>query len=108
MVTFDEIEIKDLCMNYEERLSETELVSRLKATQIDPDVLSTRSASGMTLLLHYAAFHGRSGEFCQVLHELDVSLVKTQDNEGWLPMHHACAFNVNVETAKYLFSMYPG
>eukprot|EP00956_Cyclotella_meneghiniana_P010731 scaffold15044_cov37-Cyclotella_meneghiniana.AAC.3 len=100
-------EIKDLCMNEKDRLSETELVSRLKATQIDPDVLSTRSWSGMTLL-HLAAFHGRSPEFCSVLHQLDVTLVKTQDNEGWLPMHHACALNVNVETAKYLFSLYPG
>eukprot|EP00956_Cyclotella_meneghiniana_P012450 scaffold17673_cov59-Cyclotella_meneghiniana.AAC.1 len=104
MVTFQEI--KDLCWN-RAGLSEPELVSKLKqVTQIDPNVLATRDEHGRTLL-YFAASTGRSREFCQVLHEQNGTLVKTTDNIcGMLPIHHACRA-IKVETAKYLFEVYP-
>eukprot|EP00956_Cyclotella_meneghiniana_P013281 scaffold19084_cov64-Cyclotella_meneghiniana.AAC.4 len=102
MATFDDIEA--LCWNVD-NLSESELVSKLRATEIDPSVLLERY-EGETLL-HIAVYGGRSPEFCRVLHQLDATLVKTRDNSGWLPMHRACYEVTNVETAKYLFAMYP-
>ena len=102
MVTFESI-IR-LCYN-EDDLSEPELVSRLKAALNDPGVLSERDGNGYTLL-NIAAVYGRSPDFCQVLHELDLALVKTKDNYGWLAVHSACC-NVNMDTAKYLFELYP-
>ena len=96
-----------------EILSETKLVSRLKALQIDPGVLSERGGEhtlgeeGKTLL-HIAAKFGRSPEFCSVLHELDVTLVKSVDNRGWLPFHAACkGESLDTDTAKYLLNKYP-
>ena len=64
MATFDDI--RSLCTN-EDSLSETKLVSILKATQMDPGVLSERDEYGSTLL-HYAAIKGRSPEFCRMIH----------------------------------------
>lgn len=110
MATFEYI--LDLCYNYdnlttfnEDDLSEPDLVSRLKAAQIEPDVLSERDVYGRTLL-HHAVMGGRSPEFCKVLHELDGTHVKTQDNHGWLPVHWACDSG-RVDTAKYLLELYP-
>eukprot|EP00956_Cyclotella_meneghiniana_P022047 scaffold41027_cov53-Cyclotella_meneghiniana.AAC.4 len=101
MTTFDEI--KDLCKN-ESNHSESELISILKATQIDPGVLSERDEGGRTLL-HYAAIE-RSSEFCRVIHDQDNTLVKTQNRNGWLPLHNACR-NGNLASTKYLYSVYP-
>ena len=96
--------IKDLCYNFDDLLSESELISTLKAIQIDPGVLSERNEYGRTLLF-MAAESGRSPDFCQVLHELDATLVRTQEKYGWLPVHCACD-NGSVETAKYLLEIY--
>jgi len=102
MTTFDEI--KDLCKN-ETNQTEPELISILKTTtQIDPSVLTARYEGGLTTL-HYAAM-GRSPEFCRVIHDQNDTLVKTKDDEGWLPLHCACGSG-NVETAKYLLEVYP-
>eukprot|EP00956_Cyclotella_meneghiniana_P033272 scaffold94875_cov37-Cyclotella_meneghiniana.AAC.2 len=102
MATFDEIE--DLCRN-EANHSESELISILKtAIQIDPGVVSERSEGGGTLL-NFAAIE-RSSEFCRVIHDQDDTLVKTQNRNGWLPLHNACR-NGNVNAAKYLYSVYP-
>ena len=101
MATFDDIVA--LCSN-DDDLSESELISRLKAAQITPDIFLERGEYGLTLL-HNAAAYGRSPEFSHVLHELDVTLVKTQDNAGWLPVHDAC-LDGNLETAKHLLELY--
>ena len=57
-------------------------------------------------IIHYAAIKGRSPEFCRVIHEQNSTILKTTDNYGLLPFHWACSA-VNVETAKYLFYIYP-
>ena len=101
MTTFESIVA--LCENKAE-LSESDLISQLKAVQIDPDVLAARDEVGSTLL-HIAACN-RSPEFCQVLHELNATLVKSEDIWNGLPIHSACR-ELNVETAKYLFNVYP-
>jgi len=103
MATFNDIEA--LRWNPDD-IPESELVSTLKAIEIDPSVLSDRNHIGETLL-HLAAKRGRSPEFCGVLHELDVTLVKSTNNCGWLPVHLACYRVKNLETAKYLFNVYP-
>ena len=41
-----------------------------------------------------------------MLHELDATLVKSRDIDGWLPLHWACQFG-RVDTAKYLCDVYP-
>eukprot|EP00956_Cyclotella_meneghiniana_P012551 scaffold17853_cov65-Cyclotella_meneghiniana.AAC.3 len=102
MATLDDIE--DHCWNFDD-MSESELVSKLRATHIDPSILSERDEWGNTLL-HAAAYEGRSPEFCRVLRELDATLVKTMDNFEMLPIHHAC-YQANVEAVKYLFNVYP-
>ena len=104
MVTIESITIHKLCYNVDD-LSEPELVSRLRAVQINPAVLSEREEDGLTLL-HFAVRRGRSPEFCRVLHELNATLVRTQNNFGRLPIHSACHFS-RVETTKYLFELYP-
>eukprot|EP00956_Cyclotella_meneghiniana_P012556 scaffold17853_cov65-Cyclotella_meneghiniana.AAC.8 len=99
-------DIKTLCRNPDD-LSESELVSTLRATEIDPNELSERDFQGETLL-HIAAMHGRSPEFCRVLHDQNSTLVKTTDNYGWLPVHCACNHPVKkLEIANYLFNVYP-
>eukprot|EP00956_Cyclotella_meneghiniana_P044440 scaffold318559_cov30-Cyclotella_meneghiniana.AAC.1 len=102
METFNEI--RDLCMN-RSGLSDHELVLRLqKFSQINPGVFSERDEEGGTLL-HYAAME-RSPEFCRVIHDQNDTLVKTKDNDGWLPVHCACRYG-NVNAAKYLLELYP-
>ena len=64
MATFDEI--SDLNLKKADH-SESELISILKATQINTDVLSETDEYGRTLL-HYAAME-RSSEFCKVIHD---------------------------------------
>eukprot|EP00956_Cyclotella_meneghiniana_P025460 scaffold53208_cov37-Cyclotella_meneghiniana.AAC.3 len=49
---------------------------------------------------------GRSPEFCRVIHDQNDTLVKTQDDDGWLPVHDACCYG-NVNAAKYLLELYP-
>eukprot|EP00956_Cyclotella_meneghiniana_P003015 scaffold3715_cov60-Cyclotella_meneghiniana.AAC.3 len=100
MATFDYIAA--LCRN-DYDLSESELVSKLRATDIDPSVLSERYGAGGETLLHLAVYEGRSPEFCRVLHELDITLVKTTNDYGMLPIHRC----YDVEVAKYLFNVYP-
>ena len=102
MATFNDV--RALCMN-QAHLSEPELVSRLRSMEIELNVLAARDPEGATLL-HCAVEYGRSPEFCRVIHELDATLVKTQDNYGWLPLHEACQA-VSVDTAKYLFHLFP-
>eukprot|EP00956_Cyclotella_meneghiniana_P004648 scaffold5730_cov55-Cyclotella_meneghiniana.AAC.17 len=102
MATFNDIGA--ICAN-SDNLSESELISILKATQIEPNLLSERDQRGLTLL-HIAARYKRSAEFCSLIHEQNGTLVKTTDNHGMLPMYYACLV-VNVETAKYLFNVYP-
>ena len=102
MATFNDIGA--ICAN-SDNLSESELVSILKATQIEPSVLSERDEKGRTLI-HIAAIYKRSAEFCKLIHEQNGTLVKTTDNHGMLPMYYSCVL-VNVETAKYLFNVYP-
>ena len=102
MSTYDYID--ELCEN-DGNLAESELVEHLKSTLIDPDVLAERNEVGWTLL-HTAAVFGRSPEFCQLLIDLDHTLVKTQDNNGWLPLHYACR-NHHVDIAKYFLEIYP-
>eukprot|EP00956_Cyclotella_meneghiniana_P025779 scaffold54458_cov36-Cyclotella_meneghiniana.AAC.4 len=102
MATFNEI--KELfCWNRANH-SESELISILKATQIDPSVLSERDENGLTLL-HYAVTR-RSPEFCRVIHEQNNTLVKTQNNGGWLPVQVACLHG-NLASTKYLLEVYP-
>eukprot|EP00956_Cyclotella_meneghiniana_P026444 scaffold57153_cov43-Cyclotella_meneghiniana.AAC.5 len=48
----------------------------------------------------------RSPEFCRVIHDQNETLVKTKDDDGWLPVHCACLIG-RVETAKYLLEIYP-
>eukprot|EP00956_Cyclotella_meneghiniana_P043673 scaffold282920_cov166-Cyclotella_meneghiniana.AAC.1 len=87
MASFDHI--RALCWN-RDGLSESELVSTLRVTEIDPSVLSERNQIEGTLL-HIAVKRGRSPEFCRVLHELEATLVKTKDRYGELPVHCACS-----------------
>eukprot|EP00956_Cyclotella_meneghiniana_P025776 scaffold54458_cov36-Cyclotella_meneghiniana.AAC.1 len=61
--------------------------------------------SWLITLLHYAA-ERRSPEFCKVIHDQNDTLVKTKDDDGWLPLHCACFYG-NVNAAKYLYSVYP-
>eukprot|EP00956_Cyclotella_meneghiniana_P010834 scaffold15149_cov37-Cyclotella_meneghiniana.AAC.2 len=75
------------------------------ATEIDPGVVSERNERGLTIL-HYAATGGRSTEFCKVIHDQNDTLVKIQDDAGWLPVHYACYYG-DVKTAKYLLELYP-
>ena len=103
MTTFNDI--RALCRN-DDNLSESELVSTLRATKIDPSVLAEREDQYGGTILHIAVCKGRSPEFCGVLHDQNSTLVKSTDNYGMLPMHRACT-NVNVELAKYLFNVYP-
>eukprot|EP00956_Cyclotella_meneghiniana_P025458 scaffold53208_cov37-Cyclotella_meneghiniana.AAC.1 len=74
------------------------------ATQINPGIFSERYEGGVTILHNIAV--GRSPEFCRVIHDQNDTLVKTKDDEGWLPLHCACGSG-NVETAKYLLEVYP-
>ena len=89
MATFDDI--ADLCRNRDslsdaDDLAESVLVEQLISSQIDPDVLATTNEDGQTLL-HIAAAFGRSPEFCQLLIDLNPSLMKARDNDGLLPLH---------------------
>ena len=56
-------------------------------------------------LLHKAAIR-RSPEFCQMLIELKIDHVKMKNVLGWLPFHLSCRCR-KVDTAKYLFGLYP-
>ena len=104
MASFESI--LHLCKNNDD-LPEYDLVSRLKATQIDPDVLATTDARGRTLL-HIAAWYGRRPEFCKEFVDLDANLVKTADVDGFLPIHHACNRDgIDLYTVKYFFKIYP-
>eukprot|EP00956_Cyclotella_meneghiniana_P010831 scaffold15140_cov63-Cyclotella_meneghiniana.AAC.8 len=114
MATFNEI--RYLCENKDRLLPESELVRRLKHSLICPNVLSTKVEDGWTLL-HIAAAYGRSREFCRLLIDLNPSLVKARNNDGWLPLHMACYEcnfnwenaneNGNVDTIMYLLEIYP-
>eukprot|EP00956_Cyclotella_meneghiniana_P044629 scaffold326955_cov79-Cyclotella_meneghiniana.AAC.1 len=101
MATFDEI--KGLCWN-EDSDSESDLLYRLKTTQINPGVLAERDHVGATLLHH--AVMKRSSEFCRVIHDQNGTLVKIQDRFGNLPVHLAF-LNDNTESMKYLLKLYP-
>eukprot|EP00956_Cyclotella_meneghiniana_P014448 scaffold21568_cov33-Cyclotella_meneghiniana.AAC.1 len=103
-----------LCKN-KDALPESDLVSRLKAMQIDPNVLA-KTYSQRTgdegirrgTLLHFAARFGRSPEFCKEFVDLDANLVKTADANGFLPIHHACnREGIDLDTVKYFFEIYP-
>eukprot|EP00956_Cyclotella_meneghiniana_P022782 scaffold43448_cov51-Cyclotella_meneghiniana.AAC.4 len=56
-------------------------------------------------LLHDAA-ECRSPEYCKLFLDIDPNLVKSVSSKGRLPFHHACSKG-NVETAKYLYHIYP-
>ena len=84
-------------------LEESELIPQLRVILNDnPNVVHERDEDDWTLL-HHAACH-RSPEFCQVLVSQNNGLVRTAD--GSLPFHLAC-INKNIDTAKYLFGLYP-
>jgi ankyrin repeat protein len=69
-----------------------------------PEVAHERHENGYTLL-HFASLR-QSPEFCKRLLDLNVDAVKSQSDIGALPIHYACRCN-NVETAQYLFELYP-
>ena len=85
------------------------MVSKLKedilSTLSNLNVLATRDDYGNTLL-HYASYNSKCYEFCRLLHELDPTLVKTANQGGRLPIHSACFYG-NIETSKYLLTIYP-
>ena len=86
--------------------AETESLAELKSILREhPNVLQERDEHNQTLL-HFACRYGRSSEFCKVIIEADHDLVMAVNNNGWLPFHYSCWYG-NVETAKYLFSLYP-
>eukprot|EP00956_Cyclotella_meneghiniana_P011257 scaffold15837_cov49-Cyclotella_meneghiniana.AAC.3 len=94
----------DLCYN-EEDLSESELMSQFQAIlKTNPDVATKSDDEGVTLL-HHAAMY-RSPDFCKLLVDRNPDLVRTAQLSGWLPFHGACSGG-NVETAKYLYKIYP-
>ena len=102
--------IAALCSN-ESKLTEPELVDDLKAILIacPDDVANQTFEDDMfgdgTTLLHCAA-ETRCVEFCKLLVEKNPRAVTTANDFGRLPFHYSC-LGYNVETAKYLFSLYP-
>ena len=112
--------ITDLCLCRDR--SECELIDELKLILAkDPDVVHERddgrtnftTSRGSSFwhhviggaLLHRAA-KLRSIEFCKVLFEENPQALRLADSEERLPFHYSCVNN-NVETAKYLFRLYP-
>ena len=96
----------DLCHNHE-RLSKSELASRLEAIlKTNPDVAHEEDRYGHTLL-HHAVLNRRLPDFCKLLVDVNPVVVK-DDNNGRrpLPLHVACS-KCNVETMKYLYHIYP-
>jgi len=104
MATFDSI--RALCNR---NLPESILVSKLKeeilSTPSNLNVLATKDDYGNTLL-HYASYNSECYELCRILHELEPTLVKTANHGGRLSIHAACFYG-NVDTAKYLLTIYP-
>ena len=84
----------------------SELISQLRAILKDnPDVVYEKSDYVRSTLLHHAAV-SRSPEFCQVLISLNEDLVRALDIFENLPFHAACR-SANINTAKYLYRLYP-
>eukprot|EP00956_Cyclotella_meneghiniana_P037536 scaffold140284_cov40-Cyclotella_meneghiniana.AAC.1 len=95
-------DIEALCYSDE---PESELLPQLAAIISEhPNVGGETDDIGWSPL-HCAALH-RSPEFCNLIIELNSDLVKKKTNIGELPFHESC-IKRNVETAKYLFSLYP-
>ena len=99
--------IENLIQN-EAKLSESEQLSQLRSIlQTNPDVVHEANSYGV-LLLHSAAAHS-SPRFCKLLIESDADLkslkTKTFDYDQ-LPFQYACSA-ANLETAKYLFHLWP-
>ena len=94
----------DLCYN-EEDLSESKLVSQFEAIlKTNPDVANKAGDEGITLLHHAVRY--QSPDFCKLLIDTNPDLVRTAHISGWLPFYSACSGG-NVETAKYLYHIFP-
>ena len=98
--------ILELCSDEEDNL-EYELLEQLKSIlEANPYVVrETDAASSDWTLLHYAA-QRRSVEFCKLLIEQNDAALMTPNIMGSLPFHISCIYK-NIETAKYLFQMFP-
>eukprot|EP00956_Cyclotella_meneghiniana_P032622 scaffold90390_cov50-Cyclotella_meneghiniana.AAC.3 len=88
-----------------EGLSESASLSQLKEVlEMHPEIVHRETVIGHSLL-HDAA-ECRSPEYCKLFLDIDLNLVKSVSSRGRLPFHHACSKG-NVETAKYLYHLYP-
>ena len=89
------------------RFTKAEQVDQLKAilTQNPNVAFETNNDHEYGSLLHFAASH-RSLEFCKLLVEKNPQAVRIRNNDGMLPFHLSCRY-CNVQTAKYLFHLYP-
>lgn len=59
-------------------------------------------------LLHIAAWYGRSPKFCKVFIDQNEILLEIADEDGFLPIHHACNRDgIDLYTVKYFFRIYP-
>ena len=98
------VAIQELCGFDNDDLPETELLGRLKLIlSMNQDVV--HETDGGPTLLHEAA-RARSPEFCKLLIEQNPEAVWATENRRPLPFLYSCA-GVNLETAKYLFRLYP-
>ena len=93
-----------LCKN-DDCLDESELLSQLEAILKENPNVARETDEDINTLLHWAAMH-RSPAFCKLLIDVNPDLVKIADSYNMLPFHDAC-LQCNVETAKYLFHLYP-
>lgn len=93
-----------LCRNIKNQ-TESELQQQLKAIlTADPAVTQETDEWGFQLI-HLAA-RNRSPEFCELLVDANIDLVRNVDTSGWLPIHYAC-LNSDFDTLKYLLRLYP-
>ena len=86
-------------------LTASELVEELKAILTQTPNVVYETDHFQRSLLHYAA-RFRSVDFCKLLVEKNPRAVCNRTNNGQLPLHISC-LTCNVQTAKYLFELYP-
>ena len=82
-----------------------EYLAKCLPVEHEPEVTNFIDQNGLSLL-HHAA-RNQSPEFCKVLVDMDpFTLLRAACNKGQLPLHESC-ISGNLETTKFLLSMYP-
>eukprot|EP00984_Skeletonema_dohrnii_P011170 scaffold4432_cov108-Skeletonema_dohrnii-CCMP3373.AAC.3 len=96
--------LHDLCRN--EGLDERAAMDILKLLiKKHPEAIRHADNDG-DLPIQFAAYGGRSPEFCRVLIEAYPGSERIANRFGWLPFHGACS-NGTFATVKYLYEIYP-